>query len=88
MNTIGDDMGYSGDSQDKRGSLSSQDNVKQSPSTLAGAMSCAKSSKYKKGSKFCGNGTQTHEHDVSVRGKLSSTDDSRKKNGSKKSQGR
>ena len=81
-------MGYSGDSEDKRGSLSSQDNVKQSPSTLAGAMSCAKSSKYKKGSKFSGNGTQTHEHDVSVRGKLSSTDDSRKKNGSKKSQGR
>lgn len=81
-------MNYSGDSEDKRGSQSSQGTGKKPPSTLAGAMSSAKSSKHKTGSKSSGNGTQTHEHDVSVRGKLSSTDDSRKKNGSKKSQGR
>lgn len=50
-------------------------------------MRYAPSPKDKKGSQSSGNGTQTHE-DVSLRDKLSGTDDSRKKNGSKKSQGR
>ncbi|KAG5116621.1 hypothetical protein JHK84_042734 [Glycine max] len=80
-------MNYSGDSEDKMGSQSSQGTGKKPPSTLAGAMSSAKSSKHKTGSKSSGNGTQTHE-DVSMRDKLSGADDSRKKYGSKKSQGR
>ncbi|KAG4949270.1 hypothetical protein JHK82_042475 [Glycine max] len=87
MNTLGDDMRYSGDSENKRGSQSTQVTGIKSPPTLAGDMSYADSSKDKKGPKSSGNGTQTHE-DVSMRDKLSHTDDSRKKNGSKKSQRR
>ncbi|KHN47702.1 hypothetical protein glysoja_026391 [Glycine soja] len=87
MNTIGDDMRYSGDSEDKSGSQSSHVTGKKSPPTLAGGMNYAESPKDRKGSQSSGNGTQTHE-DVSMRDKLSVTDDSRKKNGSKKSQGR
>jgi len=80
-------MRYSGDSENKRGSQSTQVTGIKSPPTLAGDMSYADSSKDKKGPKSSGNGTQTHE-DVSMRDKLSHTDDSRKKNGSKKSQRR